>query len=233
VWFAPILVLGVVVLPAFFRRNVAEGWLLVGAVGMILAGHVSFTFWHGGGGWGPRLILPIVPWLVLPLGIMLERKARPAWQELGLAFVIAASVLVQVLGTSVNYGRHLQAVYNASGSSEEYFQRSLFRWADSPIAGQVHELLAVTGNLRHPETRAELHDVVAKAVTQPAPNDRFYDPWADALGLLSFNVPDYWFLYAWLLGAPVWALGFVIVALVCLLVVSVWRLRVVMKQAEA
>jgi len=227
VWFAPVIVLGVVALPAFIRRSAAEGWFIVGVAGLFLAGHSAYNFWHGGGGWGPRLILPVVAWLILPMGVILQRKRHSAWQDLALAVVLAASVVVQVLGTSVNYARHLQVVYNASRSSEEYFQRVQFHWADSPIVGQVRELQAVTSNVRRAETLAELRDMVARTVTAPISEDRFYDAQAEAVGLLSFNVPDYWFVYGWFLGVPIWVMAVIMAALVCMIVISTGRLRTV------
>ncbi len=217
VWFAPIVVLGLVALPAFVRKRPAEGWLMVGVVGVFFAGHATLNYWHAGGCWGPRYILPLVAWLMLPLGIILERKPRPAWQELGLAVVIAASVVVQILAVSMNYARHLQAVYDASSSSEEYFQRVQFSWADSPIVGQARELLAVSGNLRHSDRRAELDALVSNAGDE-------------ALGYLGFNAPDFWFVYGWLLGMPVAVMVVAAVVLVGVLVASV-RSLVSLQQA--
>ena len=231
VWFAPIVVLSVAALPAFIRRARAEGWLIAGVSAVFLAAHSIFNYWTGGGGWGPRLILPMVVWLVVPLGVLFECKIRPAWQKLSIVVVIAASVLVQVLGVSVGYARHLQAVYNTSRTSEEYFDRVQFNWADSPVIGQVSELLAVTGNLRNADTRQELRDMVARVLATSDPNDVFYDARTEAVSLLAFNAPDFWFVYDWLMGMPLEAIAVILVMLVAVLVVSVWRVRVYMNSS--
>jgi hypothetical protein len=233
VWFAPLIVLSIAALPVFIRRARAEGWLMVGMVSAFIVLHSVYDSWAGGGGWGPRLIVPVMTWLVLPLGVILERKLRLAWQEMGLAVVIAASVFVQVLGVSVNYARHLQAVYNTSRSSEEYFERVQFHWADSPIAGQVREFLAVMGNVRSAEARDALHTLIESTLAAPGRDDPAYDARAVAMGLLAFNVPDYWFVYAWLLGVPVWVTGAVIVVLFCALAVSVGRLRAIFSSVQS
>jgi len=224
-WFAPVVVLGVAALPAFIRRAQAEGWLVTGVAGVFIAAHAFYSHWHGGGCWGPRLIVPIVAWLILPLGEILERRSRPALQELGLAAIIAVSVIVQVLGVSVNYARHLQTVYQTSNSTEEYFNRVQFSWADSPITGQVNEWLAVSSVLRRPEGRSQLHALVADALAAPPRDDSFYDAWAEAIGFLGFNTLDYWFVYAWLLGMPLWVIAVLLAVLIVVLLVSWWSLR--------
>ena len=230
VWFAPIVVPGLIALPAFIQKRPAEGWLMAGVAGVFFAGHATLNFWPGGGCWGPRYILPLVAWLMLPLGVILAHKPRLAWQELGLAFVIAASILVQILAVSVNYARHLQAVYNTSSSSEEYFQRVQFSWADSPIAGQARQMLAVSANLRQPDRRAELGALVAHTLAAPKSDDPFYDARAEARGYLGFNTPDFWFVYGWLLGMPVAVIGVTAAALVGVFAASVWSLREVLRQ---
>jgi hypothetical protein len=222
VWFAPVVVIGVGALPAFIHRAKAEGWLVISVAGVFITAHTFYSHWHGGGCWGPRLIVPVVAWLIVPLGEIFERRSRPTWQELGLAVVIAASVIVQVLGISVNYARHLQTVYQTSNSTEDYFNRVQFSWADSPIAGQVGEWRTVSSVLRHPEGRVQLHALVADALATPPRDDPFYDARAEALGLLGFNTPDYWFVYGWLLGIPIWVMVAMATALVIMMIVS-WR----------
>lgn len=151
----------------------------------------------------------------------------------GLAGLIAASVTVQVLGVSVSYARHLQVVCDSSRSSEEYFERVQFHWADSPIAGQVREFLVVMGNVRSTEARDALHALVEGTLAAPGRDDPAYDAQAEAVGLLAFNVPDCWFVYAWLLGVPVWVTGAVIVVLFCALAVSVERLRAIFSRIQS
>ena len=226
IWFTPLIALSIVALPTFLRRSQtkAEGWLIVGATGLFIGLHSVYDSWAGGGSWGPRLIIPTVAWLILPVGLILERRLRSRWQELGLAIMIAASVMVQVLGISVSYARHLQAVYDASQSSEEYFDRTQFSWPDSPITGQVRELRAVTSNLRRADSRQQLRAMVERTLSAPLPRDPSYDARTEAVGLLAFNVPDVWFVYGWLMGVPPLQMGILVALLIAVLIVSFWRL---------
>jgi hypothetical protein len=83
----------------------AAGWMTVA----LLAGYTYFTssFSYDSWGWttGPRHLTGLVPFLLLPAGLWLERQreAGRAWR-LGLAAMLcAASVLTTALATFVNY----------------------------------------------------------------------------------------------------------------------------------
>jgi hypothetical protein len=72
-WYAPPIVLGMLGLPAFLRQHPREAILCVGIlVGYILI-HCSYTYWEGGWAWGPRLILPMLPFALLPAVTVLSR----------------------------------------------------------------------------------------------------------------------------------------------------------------
>jgi len=225
VWFAPLVALGVAALPAFIRRAPAEGALVTSVACLFIGAHSLYAAWEGGGSWGPRLIVPVVAWLVLPLGVILDRKPRAIWQEWGLAVVIAVSIVVQILGLSLGYARHLQAIYVESHSTEEYYERVQFSWPDSPILSQVSELRAAIGNVRRAETRTELQMLVKRTLAAARSDDPYYDAWAEAVGLLAFNVPDFWFVYWGFLGAPEGWLAGIATVFVGVAVMAVFLLR--------
>ncbi len=148
-----------------------------------------YRHWDGGGGWGPRLLMPVVPFFVLPIGSVLERW----WSQKGLQFFAALlfslSVTIQVLGLSVNWARHLQKVRVVSSSWEGYLERIHFHWRASPILGQIQALREVAGLLRDPVSRDALKGLVMASSDQVEAQQR-----------LSFNVPDFWPVYAAFLG---------------------------------
>jgi hypothetical protein len=108
--FAGLLGLGVLV---WYRRR--ESILIVGLVGVSLALYGTYAAWTGGAGWGPRYLVPVLPYLLLPLialgcfgrdpQTITQSWSRPALTALRTVtlFVIGASLLVQILGVSVNY----------------------------------------------------------------------------------------------------------------------------------
>jgi len=150
----------------------------------------------------------MVPFVLLPAGEVIQRWQTRQVGQIVLALLVTLSLLIQVLGVSVNWARHLQRVMDDSETSMEYFQRVHYRWADSPILGQVRSLQEAMALLRNPNSRAALESL-ADSARASFPSD-----WqGETMGLLSFNVFDFWFVYLWFLGLPAGWLAIAVLAL--------------------
>ena len=89
------------------------------------------VYWHGFNGWGARYLLPIVPFLILPLGASIEKRTN--------FFFKIPIILLGVVGFLINLVYLLQDVsYFVWGffGSDERGLYSLGRKAD----GNVHDL---------------------------------------------------------------------------------------------
>ena len=98
-WYAPPAAAAVAVYRRFYaeRPEVARMLIALGVPWLVV--HASWIDWHGGWGWGPRFLLPILPLVLVPLAqCWLSPRARaPA---LGLALLGA---LVQLPGATVDF----------------------------------------------------------------------------------------------------------------------------------
>jgi len=221
-WYSPPVVLGLAGFVPLARRRGRVAAFLGGVTALYLLAHAAYNHWHGGGAWGPRLILPILPLLILPAAEWLQRPPRRAGARLALAALLAAGVIVQVPAVLVHPARTLQALYDRSGSPTEYTLRLLYRPADSPLVGQWRSLLEVATLTRDPSARA----AVVETALAAAENNRVpWDPLTEAVGYLSFNGFDLWPVYWGLLGAPVAPLFIVEGGLAALTGWTAWRLR--------
>jgi hypothetical protein len=174
----------------FYRRHKPEFWVIIGLVAANLVFLAKYDHWNGGGCWGPRLLLPITPFVILLVGSLIEKIPQKSYLNVVLAVLIALSVVVQIPGISVNYARYLQKVYDLS--IDQYYHRVTFEIPYSPLIGQWSEMREVVGNLRDPARR----DVIL----QLAFGEEADASERRAIETLSANVPDFWFVYLGFIG---------------------------------
>ena len=164
-WFSPVLLLGLVGIVPLLRRRMWETLAFLAAVGIHIFGYSRYLYWSGGVGWGPRYMLPIVPFLVLlaaPVFAWLMRdvpedtakagRSTPAGlRALGVAGILLLIVLstgIQVLGISVdvrtweiNWELTQAKLYGGIGEAIDALYMTP---AQSPVLGHLRLLLAGT-----------------------------------------------------------------------------------------
>ena len=143
-WFSPILLLSPIAFFPFFRRHRAEALL---SAAVILINVLLFSAWTSGEGlsWGSRFLVPILPFAVLPLAALLSGIPR-AIAVIGqsvLAILGGVSVLVQVLGVTVNPWLHLAHLHSLFSAEFLEDTPALYSVKYSPIWGQLQRNLLV------------------------------------------------------------------------------------------
>lgn len=141
--FSPVFVLCFLAFPLFFRRHREEGWACLAIPSLYV---LLFTFWPSGEGlsWGPRFLLPAFPFLAIPLATLFDYIKRSAIRNqlsIALAFLLALSGFIQILGVVINPQVYmvqllhtfpnLDAVEKLEGTS------ALYDPYYSPILGQM------------------------------------------------------------------------------------------------
>jgi hypothetical protein len=74
--FSPILITVFFSFPDFFRKNKSECLLLLSILVLNVIYHADLGAWHGFVAWGPRYLLMVVPFLLIPLGASLEKRNK-------------------------------------------------------------------------------------------------------------------------------------------------------------
>ncbi|MDQ2810214.1 MAG: hypothetical protein M3Z04_25335 [Chloroflexota bacterium] len=120
VWFAPPVLLTLFALAALWRggerRRQAEAIVIGAQAALVLVFHALWSSWEGNIAWGPRLILPLVPLLLWPLGALAESvRYRRAWWLLG-----ALGLLVNIPGALIDqfYYFDINGVYDVGTTAE-------------------------------------------------------------------------------------------------------------------
>jgi 4-amino-4-deoxy-L-arabinose transferase-like glycosyltransferase len=118
-WFSPLVVLLPATWPRFHRQHPIESFACLAIVGFTLLFFAMYSYWHGGWSYGPRLLTPVLPFLILPLLPMLvdgeSQRVHPIVTRLAPVMIVIA-VGVQVIGIVPPYSRHyyLKPVYEKS-----------------------------------------------------------------------------------------------------------------------
>lgn len=218
-WFVPLAWLTPLALRRWGRQHRPEAWLFVGLVATWIALHSIYTYWEGGWCWGPRLLFPILPYLILPLGSLVENLRicdirHRHWQEAALGLLLALTIIVQIPAVLASPVRHYQREYNAHPAG--FYDRTAFTLAGSQLLGQWQSLLEVGGILRRPEVMAQVQSHVQAILLEDTDPESAL---VKAMDVLSLNAPALWFVCLDLLGGH-WLAGGMAAFLTCLVVIG-------------
>jgi len=134
----PILLALLGIMPLIKRRPTTSFLLLALALSYPLFYSLITWAWYGGGNWGPRYLVCITPFLLLPLGDFIERRDIACWIRVGCAsafFIIG--FWVQTSHLFINYATYL---FSDVPSAHQRFYPE-----DSPLVAQWERW---PGNLR-------------------------------------------------------------------------------------
>jgi hypothetical protein len=207
----PLLIVGCLALPSFIKikSKMASlfGWI-------VLVHLVLFSFWHswyGGAGWGPRLMLVVFPYLILPVGFLLQKAKGKA--RTGIIAVMIVGVCIQIPSVTVNISRYYYDLRQQH--QDQAHDMLLYSPAHSPLIGQVQQVAKVFVRLNDKE-------FVDRLVTQALAGKRFLGT-SDAEVLekgLAVNAPNFWWVFMYLFGYPAYftfvpAIGLLSTSLFC------------------
>ncbi|GEM_PF-2914744 len=118
-WFAPAALAGVALLPRLMRKDAATGFLVAGVTATLTVLAACWWTWHGGWSWGPRLLVPIMPLMVMPLAWAFHDWAdEPPGQRVAIVLILAASVAIQLVGAIADPTGDRSAIWPIVGGNE-------------------------------------------------------------------------------------------------------------------
>ncbi len=118
----------------FARRFRAEAVLVGLLTAVLLVQSSLWWIWWGGWGWGPRFLVPLMPFLVLPLGVLLAARF---WRWMIGLVLLPLSIMVNVLGILVDFNGYLSTITQGDMAREQIY---LWQPAYSPVLAHIRRL---------------------------------------------------------------------------------------------
>ncbi|MGI8688306.1 MAG: hypothetical protein ACR2M3_06965 [Thermomicrobiales bacterium] len=109
IWYAPPLLFALIGFTPFIRRFPRDGVAVLSAAAINVLFYARLQYWHGDGSWGPRYLLIVLPWLLLPALPVLNRLLVPGWgyaktaARAGAGIVLLIGISVQFLAIAVSF----------------------------------------------------------------------------------------------------------------------------------
>ena len=101
--YTPVAILGLISFKRFFAKKKGEAAFFSMLVVALTLPHACWWAWAGDWAWGPRFLLLITPYIVLPIGIFIEHwRQKASISRVLTVILIAFSVWIQVLGVSIH-----------------------------------------------------------------------------------------------------------------------------------
>lgn len=155
--YSPALILGVAGLILLFKKDPRLAVTISGLSVTALVFFSAFGFWRSDATWGPRFLVPLTPFLLLPAAPGMRRRtvAFPVLLALGMAIQIPAVLTVQDPGALVDFHAPFQRnAWRHFWQCDALLQwRSLLSgnlelwWLASPVRAAIGLAIACTGGV--------------------------------------------------------------------------------------
>lgn len=140
--YAPVALLGL----AGWHRCWRRISIMAAAAALLILSYMlfygSYYQWFGGGAWGPRFLVPVLPYFVIGVAPLVD-SISSAYKRTVLAMVIGLSILIQIASVLVPYVRYESAME----ATPQSFAQLLWNPAYSPVIHSIKSLFQRTGPL--------------------------------------------------------------------------------------
>lgn len=111
--YSPPLVLSLLAVPAAVRAVPRLGLALLAMLVPVFLIYATYRSWSGDYAWGPRFFVWAVPVALIPLAWFLDRHATTRWRRAAIGAVVAAGIVVQLLGSALYWDHFIRLAIDA------------------------------------------------------------------------------------------------------------------------
>jgi hypothetical protein len=176
IWFTPWILLVPLALVRFWKVRPLECALAIAILLESVLFFACYVAWHGGWAYGPRLLLPSLPFAALPLVVLFERwRQNRAVARIVFATLAVASVCIQLSGLPYPATRYYQMVNYSSVHHQPK------PWHGSLLIAQWEEF---------PTIMRGSFDFPRRSVTPDRESGGSESPWEEAR-IASMSAPEF------------------------------------------
>jgi hypothetical protein len=137
IWFAPILMFLLWAFKPYWQQHKPEAACILGLFILNILLYSKYISWGGDGSWGPRYLAPLVPLLLIPVVVYLQRTSASI-KKIAVGLIVAGC-LVQAGGVSIYAGAYIREIgefpYQKQFDDQEFLYRTHFIPNFSPVIG--------------------------------------------------------------------------------------------------
>jgi len=191
-YYSPIAILFFFTIRPFFKKH---RWPSIAFILLILSYLLFLSrnkWWHGDWAWGPRYLLAITPFVILPIAELLDSvrwRKNNSFIKFPVYVVFTLSLLIQISAVSVhffNYFEHLQIYQNvqfnlvkAEGALDIQTlpPEVYFTWADFPILVQLKEIKRIVTEKKYYQYKEPPQNATIAEKLKSHPSIHILDFW--------------------------------------------------------
>ena len=133
--YSPILIGVIWAAKGFWQRFRAEAVLGGLVIGITILYYSAWWAWWGGSSWGPRFLVPCLPFAILALGVLLQRSRK--WVGIIWLVLFPLSLFVQILGVAPDFNVYTNAVTHGNPALDHLY---IFDLDKSPLLAHLKML---------------------------------------------------------------------------------------------
>ena len=132
--YSPALILGIIGLAVLHRKAPHFAVTIAGVSFTALVFYSAFGMWRGDTSWGPRFLVPLTPFLLLPAALQMRRWPAAFWTALLIGFAIQLPAVLGIQEPSILSAFHLPIHRNPW---EHFWQSDVIAQWGSVLRGNV------------------------------------------------------------------------------------------------
>ena len=214
--YAPITLLVFWAARRWYEKYPKEAYFFAWLFLVMLILHAKYFAWAGDGSWGPRYLIPLIPFFILPVGLLFQNALEQfkKMYKFAALSLCGLGLVIQLGGVSVYLGSYLRYIgeypYTKDFSDPDFLYKSRYEPTFSPVIGHWKLLgVSIAKHLNGDMGMIKIGDAKQRI------------PVSDTNTLM--YVIDYWFMYMFYAGiGTVWI---VLMFFVNLIAVTVSGLR--------